>query len=81
MRERKLYERPSNKKARFGRVSIFPRPFRPDFARKWAILSPIRPYVSTGGPSGALQHGQVAAQRAMENRDSHPHFGAEAAVT
>src|SRR5262245_1264506 len=48
MRERKLYERPSNKKGRYGRAPIFPRPFGAHSARKSAILS----WLSAGGSGG-----------------------------
>lgn len=78
MRERKLYERPSNKKARFGRVPIFPRPFRPGFARKSAIL----PLFSAGERGACFAAWLGGGRFAMEKRDSCPHFrGAEAGIT
>jgi len=70
MRERKLYERPSNKKARFGRVPIFPVPF----ARALPGKARFYPHSRPAEEARDLQHGFRGGRVAMEKRDSCPHF-------
>src|SRR4029453_4908899 len=81
MRERKLYERPSNKKARFGPVPVFPRPFRPGLCPEFGDFIATLPSCLDRRNGRVLCSLAPERSVAMEKSNSCPHFrGAEGAA-